>query len=187
MLCQGLWVPASGVKKQCNLSSSKLCWFVSVLFIWEQNFGEQGSAFKAYSPVKVQLAIQSIWTTFLNKFLVGQVVVARIKKQSGSEIAVSILSVWAITLLLTLISPGYFPLGGVDVSNKKATAIDLCAASVHLHLMGNHLVSSSSDSCEWILALTIVKIPSENRVGKYSKMVLINNFEKWYPFFYFES
>jgi len=33
---------------------------LSVLFIWEQKFGEGASAFQALSPVKLLLAIQTI-------------------------------------------------------------------------------------------------------------------------------
>lgn len=95
----------------------------------------------------------------MNKPWVGQgaVLLAVIEEQSGNEIAVSILSIWGISLLLSITSPRHFPPGRVEVCNKEATTIDFCAPSLYLHLMGKHLLSSSSTNHERVLADTIPK------------------------------
>lgn len=88
-----------------------------------------------------------------------------IEEQSGNEFAVNVLPIWDITLLLTIISPRHFPLGG-EVKYKVANIIDFSSPSLHLHPVGKYLVSSSCNSHEHTLADTIPKISMKTELER---------------------
>lgn len=98
-----------------------------------------------------------------------------IEEQSGNEIAVNVLSIWGITLLLTIISSGRFPLGGGEVKYKEANIVDFSATSLHLHPVGKYLVSSSCNSHEHTLAATIPKISMKTWLERKVEFVETND------------
>jgi len=80
--------------------------------------------------------------------------------------AVNVLSIWAIILLFTIVSPGRFLLGGGEVKCKEANAIDFSAPSLCLHPGGKYLVSSSCKSHEHMPAATTPKISTKTQLDR---------------------
>lgn len=105
----------------------------------------------------------------------GAVLLTVIEEQSRNEIAVNALLIWGTTLLLTIISPRRFPLGGGEVKYKEANVIDFSAPSLYLHLAGKYIASSSCSSHEHMLAATILKAPMKKQLERKLEFVETND------------